>query len=161
MIADAGNSMTIAVGGTSELFNVGLLQANGGTLVVNANPAAIVGGYGPVQGIALITNHGTFEINNAYPSGFSGAFPTDGGSAPYFIFGDAKSGDTLKIDQVKQFGGRILGFAQGDTIDIGTSLSVGSISFDGNTGILALENATGTILASLGTRSVWNSAASG
>ena len=150
MIADAGNSMTISVGGTSELFNVGLLQANGGTLVVNASSAAIVGGFGPVQGIALITNGGTFETNNAYPSGFSGAFPTDNGSAPYFIFGDATPGDTLKIDHVKQFGGRILGFAQHDTIDIGTSLSVGKVAFDATAGVLALENASGTILASLG-----------
>jgi len=138
----SGNSMTIAVAGTSELFNAGEIVVNGGSLFINAAPGAIAGGYAPIVGLALIEGGGTIETNQAYTSATSG-------SAPEFVFGDGTTGDTLKIDDVAQFGARIVNFEQGDTIDLGTLLTVGTIVFTATTGIVALESNAGTILASL------------
>src|SRR6185437_16133522 len=64
-------------------------------------------------------------------------------------FAGGTPGNTLKIDNIGSFGGRILGFGANDTIDLGTSLSVGKLAYSSATGILALENAGGTILASV------------
>jgi len=142
IIADAGNAMTIAIAGTSELFNTGEIIANGGSLFIDAASNAIAGGYAPVVGMALIEGGGTIETNQTYAGTISG-------TAPEFIFGDSTTGDTLKIDNAAQFGARIVDFAQGDTIDLGTSLAVGIIAFTGTTGILELENNAGGTLASL------------
>jgi T5SS/PEP-CTERM-associated repeat protein len=140
--ADTGNSMTIAVTGTSELFNANLIYANGGSILIKASSAGIAGGYAPMLGgVALIGDGGTIELNAGYPSG-------TGGSNPSFVFYDGDAGDTLKIDQLAQFGGRILGFQQGDTIDLGEALNVGSIVVKSD-GRLLLENPGGTVLASL------------
>src|SRR5208282_4013513 len=43
--ADAGNAMTISVAGTSELFNAGLIYANGGSILINGG-TGIAGGWG-------------------------------------------------------------------------------------------------------------------
>ena len=142
VIADKGNKMTINVGGTSALLNVGLLEANGGKLVISGDPTGIAHGYAPVVGIAEIKNSGIIEANYAYPADVSGAVPT-------FFFADGVAGDILQIDKVRQFSGRITGFEAGDTIDLGVIPSVGSIAYDGTTGVLELESNTGSIIASL------------
>jgi T5SS/PEP-CTERM-associated repeat protein len=140
--AAAGNSVTIEVAGTSELFNADLIYANGGKVVIDGNAAGVAGGYAPMLGgIALIGDGGTIEFNAGFPSGTEG-------SSPAFAFNDGDSGDTLKLDQVAQFGGRILGFQQGDTIDLGQAFNVGSIVVT-NDGQLLLENHAGNVLASL------------
>jgi T5SS/PEP-CTERM-associated repeat protein len=140
--ATAGNSVTIAVAGTSELFNAGTIYANGGSVLIDGSSAGVAGGYGPMLGgIALIGGGGTLEFNAGFPSGTEG-------SSPAFAFYDGDSGDTLKLDQLGQFGGRILGFQQGDTIDLGEALNVGSIVVT-NDGQLLLENHAGSVLASL------------
>src|SRR5579871_5601989 len=75
MSADAGNTLSINVGATAEVFNVGQLVANGGTVVVNGKNAAIAGGYAPVLGAGIIEGGGTFEANYGYPAGVSGTVP--------------------------------------------------------------------------------------
>jgi hypothetical protein len=139
--ADTGNSVTIAVAGTSELFNAGLVYANGGSVLINGG-TGVAGGYAPMLGgIALVGGGGTLELNAGFPAGTAGA-------SPIFAFYDGDSGDTLKLDQIKQFGGRILGFARGDTIDLGGSLSVGTIAVSAD-GQVRLENHAGTTIATL------------
>ena len=139
--ADTGNTVTIAVNGTSELFNAGLVYANGGTVVFDGG-TGIAGGYAPMLGdLALVGGGGTLELNAGYPSGTKG-------SNPVFAFYDRVSGDTLKLDQIKQFGGRILGFQQGDTIDLGSALSIGTIAVTGD-GQVLLESNTGSVIATL------------
>lgn len=101
--ADPGNTVTIAVNGTSELFNAGLIYANGGTVVIDGG-SGIAGGYAPMLGgVALIGSGGTLELNAGLTAG-------TGGSSPVFAFYDGASGDPLKLDDIQQFGGRILGF---------------------------------------------------
>ncbi len=139
--ADAGNSVTIAVNGTSELFNAGLVYADGGTVVVDGG-AGIAGGYAPMMGgIALVGDGGTLDYNAGFPSGTKG-------SNPVFAFYDGHSGDTLKLDHLGQFGGRILGFEHGDTIDLGSALSIGTIAVTGD-GQVLLESNTGSVIATL------------
>lgn len=140
--ADTGNTLTIDIGATAALFNVGRLVANGGTLLINVDTSAIAGGYQPVVGIAEIQAGGTIETQANYSSSVNG-------TAPLYVFADSTAGNTLKLDNAAQFGGRIIGFAQGDTIDLGSSLAVGSIAFTGSTGVLALESNAGAILASI------------
>ncbi len=140
--ADTGNSVTIAVAGTSELFNAGLIYANGGTLLIKGGPAGIAGGYAPDLGeVALVGDGGTLEVNTGFPAGTEG-------SAPTYAFYDGDSGDTLKIDQLGQFSGRIVGFQHGDTIDLGAALNVGSIVV-AHDGRLLLESPSGNVLATL------------
>jgi T5SS/PEP-CTERM-associated repeat protein len=139
---DAGNAMTIAIGANSELFNVGAIFVNGGSLFVNAATNAIAGGYGPAVGAAVLSGGGTIETNVGYASAI-------GGQTPIYAFADSTSGNTLKIDNVGSFGGLILAFGAGDTIDVGTSLAVGKLVYSSSSGVLNLENSGGTILASL------------
>ena len=139
--ADAGSTVTIAVNGTSELFNAGLVYANGGTVVFDGG-TGIAGGYAPMLGgVALVGDGGTLEFNAGFPSGTKG-------SNPVFAFYDSVSGDTLKLDQIGQFGGRILGFEQGDTIDLGGALSIGTIAVTGD-GRVLLESSAGSVIATL------------
>jgi T5SS/PEP-CTERM-associated repeat protein len=144
--ATAGNALTIAIAGTSELFNANLIYANGGSILITAGnvgtTAAIAGGYAPMAGgVALIAGGGTIEVNAGFPSG-------TGGSTPAYGFADGTSGDTLKIDQLSQFSGRILGFETGDTIDLGGSLAIGTISVKSD-GRVLLENSGGTAIDTL------------
>src|SRR6185312_8807136 len=131
IIAEAGNSLTISIAGTAELFNTGVIAADGGTIVVNASSSAIAGGYAPVLGFALIDGGGTLETN----VGYLGSASTVNGITPYYAFADGAPGNTLKIDQIGSFGGRILGFGANDTIDLGTSLAVGQVVYSSATGI--------------------------
>ncbi len=137
-----GNSMTISVGGTSEFFNAGLILVNGGSLLVNVDTAALFGGYAPGSGVAVIEGDGTVETHAGYAS-------TVNGNIPVYAFDGATAGATLKIDNIGSFGGNILGFSQGDTIDIGTSIAVAKLAYSSSTGVLALENTGGTIIDSL------------
>src|ERR1035438_1052881 len=43
--ADAGNTLTISIGGTSELFNGGSIVADGGDVIINGASSAIVSGF--------------------------------------------------------------------------------------------------------------------
>lgn len=138
----AGNSMTITVAGTSELFNAGQIQVQGGYLLIASQPGAIAGGYAPVGGTVIITGGGTLETNAGYAATLSGA-------APFYAFGDAAPGNMLKIDNIGAFGGRIVAFGTNDIIDLGTSLAVASAVYSAANGILELDNASGTAVASL------------
>ena len=144
--ATAGNALTIGIAGTSELFNANLIYANGGSILITAGTvgttSAIAGGYAPMAGgVALISGGGTIEVNAGFPSG-------TGGNTPGYAFADGASGDTLKIDQLSQFSGRILGFETGDTIDLGGSLAIGTISVKSD-GRVLLENSGGTVIDTL------------
>ena len=139
---EPGNEMLIDITGTSELANVGVVQVNGGTLVINAATNAIAGGYAPLGGTAVIEGGGTLETNAGYAS-------NTGGVSTYYAFADQTAGNTLKIDNIGSFGGVIVGFGVNDTIDLGTSLAVGKVVYSSTSGILNMENAGGTILASL------------
>ncbi len=139
--ADAGNTVTISVAGTSELFNANLVYANGGTVIINGGNG-IAGGYAPMLGgIALIGDGGTIELNAGFPSGTQG-------SSPAFAFYDGDSGDTLILNQIGQFGGRILGFQRGDTIDLGSDIAIGKIAVTAD-GQVLLENNKGGVLDTL------------
>ncbi len=138
----AGNAMTIAVGPNAAFYNASLIQVAGGSLdIATVGTGQFDGGYAPLRGVVVISKGGTVENNTAYGT-------TVGGVAPYFAFADSAN-DVLKLDQPAQFGGRILGFAAGDTIDLGASLAVAGVSYDAATGILGLENGGGTTVASL------------
>jgi hypothetical protein len=139
--ATAGNSITISVAGTSELFNAGLIYADGGTVVINGG-TGIAGGYAPMLGgLALVGSGGTLVYDAGFPSG-------TGGSSPLFAFYNGTTGTTLLLEQLGQFGGRILGFEHGDTIDLGGVLSVGTIVVTSD-GQLLLENNSGVVLDTL------------
>lgn len=143
--ADAGNTVIVNIGTASELFNTGQIQANGGTVVINVASGAISGGEAPVRGVALIQAGGTLITALSYPS-------SDGnnGTRSFDIFVDSASGNTLKIENLGSFGDSIQGFAAGDTIDLGSSLAVGTLAYSSATGFLQLENAAGATLATLG-----------
>ena len=143
MIADAGNTLLFNVGSASVLFNTGEIVADGGTVGIHSVSSAITGGYGPVRGLALIEAGGTIETNAAY------ALNTNGGTGPYFVFADEAAGNSLIIDNLGSFDGRITGFAAGDTIDLGSSLAVGTLVYQADPSFLYLENNAGTVLASL------------
>ena len=49
--ANAGNTLTIAIGPSSELLNTGSIVANGGTIRITACPSAIAGGTGRTDDI--------------------------------------------------------------------------------------------------------------
>ena len=143
MIADAGNTLIVNVGSASVLFNTGSIVADGGTVEIAGSPSAITGGYGPVRGFGVIESGGTLEINAAT------ALITDGGTGPYFDFADSTPGNSLIIGNIGSFDGRIAGFAAGDTIDLGSSLAVGTLVYQANDSFLYLENNAGHVLASL------------
>ena len=100
-------TLIISETGTSELFNAGLIYANGGTVELDGN--GIAGGDAPMLGAAaLIGDAGTVELGSGFPAGTAGGSPT-------FAFYDGDS-DTLTLLDIGQFGGQILDFEQGDTI---------------------------------------------
>ncbi len=132
----AGNAMTIAVGDNAGFYNPGIIQIQGGSLDVTATgTAAFDGAYVPVRGLMVLSQGGTAEINVGYAT-------TTRGESPYFAFADGQN-DTLKLDQAAQFGGHILGFAVGDTIEIGPGTITGyTYSADG---VLALQDGAATV----------------
>jgi T5SS/PEP-CTERM-associated repeat protein len=142
--ADAGNTLIIDIAGTAALFNPGTIVADGGSVIIDAAPNAIAGGYMPVRGLAVIEADGTLETNAASASG-----TTDNGNGGVYYFGDQTPGNTLKIDNIGSFAGRIGDFSAGDTIDLGTSLAIGTLVDSSQTDFLYLESNGGTILASL------------
>ena len=139
---DTGNTLTIAIGPSSELFSVGSMVADGGYLKITVDPASIAGGLAPVRNYAFIEAGGTLETASSFSS-------TTGGNTPSYYFLDETAGNTLKIDNIGSFGGQISGFSAGDTIDLGTSLAVGTVVYSTATNILSLENNSGTIVAGL------------
>jgi len=141
--ADSGDTLTINVGANSALVNNSEIISNGGDVVIDVNASAIAGGAAPVNGYYVIEDGGTLETNAGYSS-------SDTGTAPVYSFADSTSGNTLKIDNLATFGGRINGFGVDDTIDLGTSFATASkVAFNNATGVLNLETSTGTVLASL------------
>ena len=141
MSVGAGDAMTIAVGTNAAFYNASDIQVIGGSLLLTTLAAgAFDGGYAPVRGVVVIGQTATVEDNIAYDS-------TVSGSAPVFAFIDNAS-NTLKLDQQAQFGGRILGFAHGDTIDLGTGLTVTSFAYNPTDGVLSLLD-SGTTVSSL------------
>jgi T5SS/PEP-CTERM-associated repeat protein len=136
--AAAGDTLTINIGANAELFNDQQIVANGGSVLIAVSPTAIAGGLAPNAGVIEIASGGTVETEAAYAS-------TITGSAPLYAFADGTTGDTLKIDNIGSFGGRIFGFQQGDTIDLGTSIAVGTIVYSSATGLLSLEGSGGTV----------------
>jgi T5SS/PEP-CTERM-associated repeat protein len=140
----AGNSMTITVDGTSELYNAGVIRVDGGSLLFDAAAGALDGGFAGGDGSILISGGGTVETNSSYPS-------NSNATSEVYAFADETSGNTLKIDNLGSFGGSVLGFAQGDTIDLGSNLilSISTVVYSATTGILNLENNSGTIVGSL------------
>jgi T5SS/PEP-CTERM-associated repeat protein len=149
--ANAGNTVTINIGATSELFNTGTIIANGGSIEIDASPSAIASGYAPVLGLAEIQAGGTLETNAAFSDVVTNgttAIAATGVSATY-DFTDATAGNMLRIDNPNSFGGRILNFQAGDTIELVASLPVATVIYSGATGILTLENSAGGVLAGL------------
>ena len=142
--AAAGNTLVLNVGSESELLNTGSIVADGGTVVVNVALGAIAGGDGPVRGFEVIEGGGTLITAASYPA-------SDGNNGTHgeYEFGDSTPGNTLKIENIGSFGGVIIGFGAGDTIDLGTSLTVGTLAYSATTSLLSLEAANGTTLASL------------
>jgi T5SS/PEP-CTERM-associated repeat protein len=138
----AQNAMTITVAGTSELLNAGVIQVDGGSLQITVAADALAGGYAPGTGVVVITGGGTVETNAGYAPGVSGVIPS-------YAFADATPGNTLRLDSLASLGGAILGFGQNDTIDLGSSLAVGSMVYNSGTGVLLLADAGGTVLGSL------------
>ncbi len=146
--ADGGNNLTINVGNSSEMFNSGQIVANAGSILINSSALAISGGYAGVLGFVVVEAGGTVETTAAYASTFDNS-TTSAGTTPFYGFGDTTAGNTLKIDNIGAFGGRIFNFQAGDTIDLGASLAVAGLAYNPATGILNLDNSGGTILASL------------
>ena len=73
---------------------------------------------------------GTLEVGTGFAAGQTG-------SHPLIAFADT-GGNLLKLDQPGQFGGRLLGFGQGDTIDLG-AVQIGTLAY-GSDGVLAVED---------------------
>jgi fibronectin-binding autotransporter adhesin len=144
ILVDIGNTLTINVGADSEMLNTGYIVADGGTVKITASPSAFVGGDGPVRGFEVIEGDGTLETAAAYP-----ASNGDNGTHSEYEFGDTTPGNTLKIDNIGSFGGAIIQFGAGDTIDLGTLLTVGTLAYSTATSLLSLEAANGTTLATL------------
>jgi hypothetical protein len=71
--------------GTSELFNAGLIYADGDKVVINRG-SGIAGGYAPMLGgLALVGSGGTLELNAGFPSRTEG-------SSPVFAFYNGATG---------------------------------------------------------------------
>jgi T5SS/PEP-CTERM-associated repeat protein len=136
----SGNAMTIVAGPTAAFFNAGEVQINHGYLDLTTSGAgAIAGGLAAADGIFVLTGGGTLEVNTGFPAGQTG-------SKPLIAFAD-NGGNLLKLDQPGQFGGRILGFGQGDTIDLG-AVNIGTLVY-GADGVLTLFATSGRAIASL------------
>ncbi len=126
IIADAGNTLIINVGSGSELFNSGSIVADGGTVVIDVAAGAIAGGIAAEAAFYVIENGGTLETQASYPL-INGNQP--GGTTPRYEFANATQGNTLKIDNLGSFSGSVIGFQTGDTVDLGTSLAVGTLVY--------------------------------
>jgi len=142
--AGAGNTLIINVGSASELLNSGEIIADGGTVQITAATSAIAGGDAPLRGFEVIEGGGMLETAASVP-----AADGNNGTHTEYEFADSTPGNTLKIDNVGSFGGAILHFAAGDTIDLGTLLAVGTLVYTTTTNLLSLESAGGTTLATL------------
>lgn len=142
--ADAGNTLTIAVGPGAEVFNTGYIVADGGKVRITVDPSAISGGEASVRGFELIEGGGTLETAAYFP-----ASDGNNGTKTNEEFADLTPGNTLKIDNIGSYGGVIIGFAAGDTIDLGTLLAVGTLTYSTTTSLLGLEAVNGTTLATL------------
>ncbi|MGC8476379.1 MAG: Hint domain-containing protein [Acetobacteraceae bacterium] len=140
MNVSTGDTMVIAVGTNAAFYNASNINVQGGSLLLTTLGAgAIDGGLAPIDGVVVMTGSATVEDNIAYG-------PSVSGPPPVFAFAD--STDTLKLDQQAQFGGVILNFTAGDTIDLGPGLT-GSISnYNTATGVLTLTE-NGTVVSSL------------
>ncbi|MBS0641893.1 MAG: hypothetical protein JSS43_18675, partial [Proteobacteria bacterium] len=148
MEADAGNTLVINVGSASALFNSNSIVANGGTVVINTDPAAIAGGVAGEAAFFVVRGGGTLETQAAIPF-LPGTTSQPGGTTPRYLFGDATAGNTFKIDNLGSFSGGFVGFQAGDTVDLGGSLAISALSYDVRVGVLTLLNNSGTILGSL------------
>ena len=145
--AEAGNTVTIVVSNNGELVNDGAIVALGGHIDIQAGFASSNGGISGETGFFLIAQGGSIETS---------ASPTSGLHDPIYAFFDSNPGNTLKIDKINgifggiaSFGGQILGFGAGDTIDLGTNLSIATVVYDATSGILKLEDSSNNVIASL------------
>lgn len=139
MAVAAGNTLTIAMGNDAEFLNTGVIFDQGGSLDIVAQSGAtpLNGGLQAMDGVFTLSQGGQVEVGTPLTT-------ANGGSPSFFAFLDA-SNARLKIDHIGAFsGGRILGFAAGDTIDIGTTADVTGISYAAN-GVLTLDGASGVI----------------
>ncbi len=141
--ADAGNTLDIVVGATSEILNSGLILANGGSvLITTSGSGQIVGGYAPIIGLVAIQDSGTVEFNAALPYDPTAETTTSGPRYSFVFTGGTN--DLLKLDQVSQFSGNILGFQAGDTIDLGSLVTITSLTYN-QYGVLTLSNNSGVV----------------
>ncbi|MDE2580414.1 MAG: Hint domain-containing protein, partial [Rhodospirillales bacterium] len=131
----SGNAMTIAVGNNAALYNDSAIQVQGGSLLITATGTPFDGGYAPVRGVVVIGGGGTVEINTGYTA-------SAGGALPVYAFVDTAN-NLLNLDQAPQFSGDIVGFAAGDTIDIGAQVVTG-LSYSA-AGILTLQDGSVTV----------------
>jgi T5SS/PEP-CTERM-associated repeat protein len=136
-----GDTLVIAIGATSELLNASEIDVDGGYLDIQASSSSAAGGYAPVAGVMVVTGGGTVEIDASYATSVAGTIP-------YYAFGDSTAGNTVKVDNLDAFSGRFLAFGAGDTIDLGASLTVESLVYNSQSGLLYLENG-GTIVDTL------------
>ena len=98
----------------------------------------------PVRGFYEIEGGGTLVTQDYFPAsnGLNGTHEE-------YELPISTAGNTLKIENAESFGGAILNFAAGDTIDLGTLQAVGTIAYSTATNLLSLEAANGTTLATL------------
>ncbi len=137
----AGNTLTIALTGTSGLLAAGgAIQANGGYLDIAGPAGGYVATSGGVSAALNVGGGGTVETNVAFNSGASGV--------AFLAFTDSSAGNTFKIDNLGSFTGQIQNFGFNDTIDLGSSLAVGTLIFNQNTGTLDLVQ-PGSVVAAL------------
>ena len=151
--ADAGNTIKILsgnpldyqnpglAGNSAQFVNAGLIFANGGSVLIQRQAVTWKQAYATQLGIVEIANGGKVEVSVAYD-------PNGVGYDPVYFFGDA-GGNTLQIDNPASFGGEILNFQAGDTIDLGAALAITQIKYDAASGVLEMDNASGTALGSL------------
>ena len=142
--ANAGNTLVISIGSSSAFFNAGSIIADGGTVVIEAASSALAGGFIGARGFYQIADGGTIVTGEFDPA-------SDGNNTTHeeYEFADSTAGNTLKILDVANFGGAIVHFTAGDTIDLGRLLTVGTVVYSTSTGLLSLEAANGATLASL------------
>jgi hypothetical protein len=134
---EAGNTLVIALAGTSELLTGGGINVSGGYLDITGTDG-VVSDFGFNSAVVNLGGGGTLETN----------VPYSGGGNPFVQFTDSTPGNTLKIDNIASFNGPIANFGINDTIDLGSALAVDSFVYDQNTGLLELEQA-GSIVATL------------
>lgn len=153
MEADAGATLTIssgnpqdfktpnAAGVSAQFINAGVIDANGGKVVIKRTSVLDPAVYSPLVGVVYLQNGGTVETSVSYAT--SGP-----GFAPLYLFDPASTG-TLQIDNLAGFAGQILDFQPGDKIDLGAALAISKINFDKASGVLTLEDASNKVLGSL------------